>query len=113
MWPAWSAGAKQQGIEGGYDDLVFMGSGSVFHLTTPLRAVARYLSVHPADDFFRLWCDTIVGVIAPTKQLNIRFTALPCAEDDSRMCNLPDAVEHKTEAIRRARLVRDRALVAV
>jgi hypothetical protein len=29
MWPEWSAGAKEQGIENGYDDLVFPGSGSI------------------------------------------------------------------------------------
>jgi hypothetical protein len=61
------------------------------------------LSEWPNDDFFRLWCDTIIGVIAPTKQLDIRFQVLPCAEDETRMANLPDAVALKTEAIRRAR----------
>jgi hypothetical protein len=108
MWPEWSAGAKEQGIENGYDDLVFPGSGSISRLWLWEEALADYFSEWPNDDFFRLWCDTIIGVIAPTKQLDIRFQVLPCAEDETRMANLPDAVALKTEAIRRARAVRDR-----
>lgn len=112
MWPEWSDGARAQGIEGGYDDLVFAGSGSVYDAWVPSRAARRYVCTHPLDDFFRLWCDTIVGIIAPTKQLDIRFEALPCAENENRMCNLEGAVELKAEAIRRAREVRDRDRVA-
>jgi hypothetical protein len=77
MWPEWSAGAKDQGIENGYDDLVFPGSGSISRLWLWEEALADYLSEWPNDDFFRLWCDTIIGVIAPTKQLDIRFQILP------------------------------------
>ena len=112
MWPEWSQGAKTQGIPNGYDDLVFMGSGSVYDFDVPLHACARYLDHFPFDDFFKLWADTIIGILAPTHQLNIQFEALPEAEDDYRMCNLPDTVELKTEAIRRARWVRDEAVVA-
>ena len=111
MWPEWSAGAKAQGIEKGYDDLVFPGSGSVWDRATVHAAIDKYLEHFPIDDFFALWADTIVGVIAPTRQLDLRFAALPCAEDDNRMCNLPDAVENKTEAINRARWVRDERYV--
>jgi hypothetical protein len=107
MWPEWSAGAKEQGIENGYDDLVFPGSGSISDFWLWKSALSQYLEEWPLDDFFHLWSDTIIGVIAPTKQLDIRFQVLPCAEDESRMCNLPDAVELKTEAIMRARAVRD------
>ncbi len=107
MWPEWSLGAYQQGIQGGYDDLVFAGSGSVWDRQTVRMALDSYLDHFAVDEFFNLWADTIVGVIAPTKQLDIRFDALPCAEDDNRMCNLPDAVALKTEAINRARWVRD------
>ncbi len=111
MWPEWSQGAKDQGIPNGYDDLVFPGSGSVYHRAVPIMAASKYLDWFPEDDFFRLWCDTIVGTIAPSKQLDIRFEALPCAEDDNRMCNLPDAVEMKAEAIRRATWIRDEQYV--
>ena len=107
MWPDWSAGARAQGIRGGYDDLVFCGSGAVYDAHLPGQAVSRYLDHYPYDDFFLLWCDTIVGVLSPTRQLDIRFDALPEAEADYRMCNLPDAVAQKTEAIRRAREIRD------
>lgn len=107
MWPEWSAGAKAQGIENGYDDLVFPGSGSISERVLGTDCIDAYLEDWPYDDFFRLWCDTIIGVIAPTKQLDIRFQVLPCAEDETRMANLPDAVELKTEAIMRARKVRD------
>ncbi len=108
MWAEWSLGAYQQGISGGYDDLVFPGSGSVCDRNTTNEAVVSYIRHFPFDDdFFRLWCDTIVGVIAPTKQLDIRFDILPCAENDNRMCNLPDGVANKTEAINRSRWVRD------
>ena len=110
MWPEWSDGARQQGIENGYDDLVFMGSGSVFDRDLPQAAADRYLAEYPRDDFFLLWSDTIIGILAPTVQLDIRFEALPEAEAEYRMCNLPDAVEQKTEAIRRAREIRDRKL---
>lgn len=108
MWPEWSDGAKAQGIPNGYDDLVFMGSGSVYDRDLPAQAADRYLAHYPADNFFLLWADTIIGILAPTQALDIRFEALPEAEADYRMCNLPDAVEQKTEAIRRAREIRDR-----
>lgn len=112
MWGEWSDGARAQGIEGGYDDLVFAGSGSVYDWNLPWDTADLYLDHFPEDDFFRLWADTIVGVIAPSRQLDIHFDALPCAEAENRMCNLPDAVAQKTEAIRRARYVRDLATVA-
>lgn len=107
MWPEWSDGARRQGIEHGYDDLVFCGSGAVYDRDLPMRTAARYLEHYVLDDFFRLWCDTIVGVIAPTRQLDIRFDALPCAEAENRMANMPGAVALKAEAIRCARHVRD------
>jgi hypothetical protein len=103
MWPEWSDGARAQGIQDGYDDLVFAGSGSVYDAHVPAIAAARYLEQYPYDDFFLLWADTIIGVLAPNRQLDIRFDALPCAEDADRMCNLPDGTAMKTEAIRRAR----------
>lgn len=112
MWDAWSQGARDQGIARGYDDLVFAGSGSVYDANVPGDAVSRYLEWWPADDFFFLWADTIIGVLAPTKQIDVRFTALPCAENDNRMCNLPNAVLQKKEAISRARKIRDRSKVA-
>lgn len=111
MWKEWSDGAKKQGIRNGYDDLVFCGSGSVYDADTIWAAIDAYLDVYPFDDFFRLWCDTIVGVLAPTKQLPIVFEALPHAEAGNRMCNLPDAAALKTEAIMRARSVREAVLV--
>ncbi len=107
MWPEWSAGAREQGIENGYDDLVFPGSGSISDWSQWDFAVERYLERYPMDDFFRLWSDTIIGVICPTQQIDVRFDVLPYAEDDDRMANLPNAVEMKTEAITRARLVRE------
>ena len=106
MWPEWSDGARRQGIEGGYDDLVFPGSGSISHRDTWLDAIDLYLAEYPEDDFFRLWSDTLIGVIAPTRQLDLRFEILPVAENGRRMANLPDAVELKTEAIRRGREIR-------
>jgi hypothetical protein len=107
MWDEWSDEARRQGVEDGYDDLVFMGSGSVYDYRLPHEAAATYLEHFPEDDFFYLWADTIIGVIAPTKQLDIRFKALPHAEAANRICNQPDAVALKTEAIRRARQVRE------
>ncbi len=107
MWPEWSAGALKQGIENGYDDLVFPGSGSICDRELWLESVRRYVAQWPMDDFFKLWCDTIIGVISPTKQLDIRFAELPQADAENRMAHLPNAVALKTEAIRRARQVRD------
>ena len=107
MWPEWSAGAKKQGIEDGYDDLVFPGSGSISESWLWEACIAEYLDEWPMDDFFRFWCDTFIGVISPTRQLDIRFKTLPWAKADNRMAGLPDAVANKTEAIRRARLIRD------
>ncbi len=109
MWPDWSDGARRQGIENGYDDLVFPGSGSISDYTIWAEAVDRYLGQWPHDDFFKLWCDTIIGIIAPTVQLDLRFDELPHADADDRMSHLPDAVALKTEAIRRAREIRDYA----
>jgi hypothetical protein len=106
MWSEWSDGARRQGIENGYDDLVFPGSGSISHRDTWLDAVDAYLDQYPEDDFFRLWSDTLIGVIAPTRQLDLRFTTLPAAKNGRRMANLPDAVQLKAEAIRRGRQIR-------
>lgn len=107
MWPEWSDGARAQGIPDGYDDLVFCGSGSVYDADLPRQAVSRYLERYPYDDFFLLWSDTIIGVLTPNRQLDIRFDALPEAEADYRMCNQEGFTEQKAEAIRRAREIRD------
>jgi hypothetical protein len=109
MWEEWSDGATVQGIEGGYSDLAFPGAGSIYDRETPLVAAARYLEHHPLDDFFRVWCDAIIGIIAPTVWLDDRFEVLPCADSPNRICNLPDAHIQKREAIHRARAVRDYA----
>ena len=107
MWDEWSAGAAAQGIPHGYDDLVFAGSGAIYDRDIPPAAVDRYLECFPLDDFFRLWADTIIGIIAPTRQVDIRFEVLPSASDDYRMCNQSGAVQNKKDAIQRARAVRD------
>ena len=106
MWPEWSDGARRQGIENGYDDLVFPGSGSISHRDTWLDAIDKYLDLYPEDDFFRLWSDTLIGVIAPTRQLDLRFDELPWGNNTNRMAHMDDAVALKTEAIRRGRAVR-------
>lgn len=108
MWPEWSDGARRQGIPNGYDDLVFAGSGSVYDRDLPTRAAARYLQHYPLDDFFLLWSDTIIGILAPNQQLPLEFDSLPEADATYRMSWLPNGVAEKTEAIRRAREVRDR-----
>jgi hypothetical protein len=107
MWKDWSDGARRQGIEGGYDDLVFPGSGSISHRALWLDAHRRYLEHYPHDDFFRMWSDTIIGVITPTIQLPIRFEELEWGNNVNRMAHMDDAVTLKTEAIRRGREVRD------
>lgn len=107
MWPEWSDGARRQGIENGYDDLVFPGSGSISHRDTWLDALDQYLDHYPVDDFFRLWSDTLIGVIAPTRQLDIRFAELEWGNNANRMAHMENAVALKTEAIRRGREVRD------
>lgn len=112
MWPEWSDGARRQGIPGGYDDLVFPGSGAVYDAWIPGEASLRYLNAYPFDDFFRLWSDTIVGVLAETRQIDLRFDELPWAAGPGRMASLPNNAELKGEAIRRAREVRDREPVA-
>ncbi len=106
MWDEWSEGAKRQGIEHGYDDLVFPGSGSISDLALWELSIANYLAEWPDDEFFNLWSDTIIGVISPRIQLDLRFEALPCADDETRMSYLPDGIAQKTEAIRRAREIR-------
>jgi hypothetical protein len=107
MWKDWSDGARRQGIENGYDDLVFPGSGSISHRVLWTDAHARYLQRYPHDDFFRMWSDTIIGVISPTVQLPLAFAELDWGNNDNRMAHMEDAVALKTEAIRRAREVRD------
>jgi sulfur carrier protein ThiS len=111
MWKEWSNGARAQGIENGYDDLVFPGSGSIGHRALWIDAHRRYLEHYPHDDFFRLWSDTIIGVISPTVQLPLRFEELDWGNNANRMAHMDDAVALKTEAIRRAREVRDGVLV--
>jgi hypothetical protein len=106
MWYDWSEGARRQGIENGYDDLVFPGSGSISQRSLWEVAHARYLEHYPRDDFFRMWSDTIIGVISPTVQLDLRFDELDWGNNANRMAHMEDAVALKTEAIRRAREVR-------
>lgn len=106
MWDDWSAGAKKQGIPGGYDDLAFAGSGSIYDREIPLVAAARYLEHHPLDDFFRLWADCVIGVLAPSKNLPIVFEELAVADDPYRMCKQPEAAQLKGAAIARARHIR-------
>lgn len=113
MWEEWSYGAFKQGILGGYSDLVFAGSGSIYHADLPHIAAERYLKHFPFDDFFRLWADTIIGILAPNRQIDMRFEERPEGNDDYRMAHLPNGPELKGEAIRRARWVRDLAAVAV
>ena len=112
MWPEWSDGARRQGIENGYDDLVFPGSGSVTDIVVWTRAIDAYLGHYQRDDFFRLWSDTLIGTIAPTRQMDMRFSPLPWAEGPTRMAEMPDGVALKTEAIRRGRAVRETLAVA-
>ena len=112
MWDEWSAGAKKQGIDNGYDDLVFPGSGTITNRVIWEQAISAYLVDYELDDFFRLWCDTLIGTIAPTLALDLRFDELPHADNDNRMSHLPDGVKNKTEAIRRGREIR-RKLKAV
>jgi hypothetical protein len=107
MWDEWSDGARRQGIENGYDDLVFPGSGSISQRGLWLKSLERYLAHYAHDDFFQMWADTIIGVISPTIQLDIRFEELDWGNNDNRMAHMDDAVALKTEAIRRAREVRD------
>lgn len=103
MWPEWSDGARRQGIENGYDDLVFPGSGSISHRNTWLDALDEYTARYPVDEFFYMWSDTLIGTIAPTTQLDLRFDELPWGDNDNRMSHMENAVALKTEAIRRGR----------
>ena len=107
MWNQWSDGAARQGIAGGYTDIAFTGAGSVYDRETTLTAAARYLEHYPQDDFFRVWCDAIIGVIAPSKWIDERFMVLSYASNANRICNMENAASLKREAIRRARSVRD------
>lgn len=107
MWPEWSAGAEAQNIPGGYSDLAFPGSGSVYAWETPLLAAERYLNVYPSDDFFLTWCDAIIGVLAPTKQLDERFAVLPASGLPDRLARIDRGGVLKREAMLRARAIRD------
>ncbi len=107
MWEEWSNGARKQGIQNGYDDLVFAGSGSVYDASLPHQSAALYTEMYPVDEFFLLWADTILGIISPSKQLDLRFSEMDYAEADNRMANMENAVELKTQAIMRGRQIRD------
>jgi hypothetical protein len=109
MWPAWSDNAARQGIAGGYSDLAFPGSGSVYDREVPLMAATRYLALHPFDDFFRTWCDAVIGVLAPTAQLDERFRTLPAAFLPDRLSRTDTGGALKREAMERGRAIRDSA----
>jgi hypothetical protein len=109
MWPEWSAAAERQGIAGGYSDLAFPGSGSVYDREVPLVAAGRYLARHPLDEFFLTWCDAVIGVLAPTVQLDERFRTLPAAHLPDRLARLDKGGAKKREAMERARFIRDGA----
>lgn len=109
MWGEWRDAAARQGIEGGYADLAFPGSGSVYDREVPLVATGRYLTHHPLDDFFLTWCDAVIGVLAPTAQLAERFEVLSHAFLPNRLSRLDAGGAAKREAIERARRIRDGA----
>lgn len=102
----WSKTAARH-VPGGYSDLIFPGAGSVYDARVARDAIGRYLDVYPDDDFFRLWCDCVVGVLAPHKNVHLPHRVLPCARAAYRVCRQPRAHVDKAEAIRRAREIRD------
>ncbi len=91
-----------------YLDMAMFGRGAVYDRDLPATHLARYLAEWPADEFFLLYCDVILGVLAPTRRVDVGcFEELPQGYAPNRMNALPDFEAGKALAKERARAIRD------
>jgi len=92
----------------GYEDMAMFGRGAVYDRDIPERYLGLYLEHYPRDEFFLLYCDVILGVLAPTKRVDVGcFRELDHGYASNRMNALPGFERDKALAKRRARAIRD------
>jgi hypothetical protein len=98
----------------GYDDLPLVCGGAIVDERTLTAAEGRWHAEYDIDDDFLYYCDFAIGVLYPLfKQVRLPFEiVMEVAQDPSRLCNQPFAVEMKARVTERAQAIRDGAMVA-
>ncbi len=96
--------------DGGYGDLPLPCGGALYPVQESLEAIGAYRAEHPEwgrdEDAY---CDFLVGVLTPFKQLRLPFEInMPVAQHPSRLCNQPWAADAKARVVANARKIRDR-----
>jgi hypothetical protein len=92
-----------------YDELgcALVGAGALVPRALPQKALARYLKRYPLDDLFRTYCDIPVGILSPSKRVDLGYEILPCATAPNRVNLQPGQLERKRAMQRRAVEIRD------
>lgn len=103
--------------DGGYGDLPLPCGGALYPVAESWGAIDAYREEYGLHTWGRdedAYCDFLVGVLTPFKQLRLPFEInMPVAQHPSRLCNQPWAAQAKADVTGRARAIRDRELAAV
>lgn len=96
--------------DGGYGDLPMPPGGALYPRHESWEAIYAYQREH--DDWGRdeeAYCDFLVGVQVPFKQLHLPFhIEMSIAQGPERLCNQPWAADAKARVTANARAIRDR-----
>lgn len=81
----------------GYDALgcALVGAGALVPRALPQKALVSYLHRYPMDDLFRTYCDIPVGILSPSKRVDLGYEILPCATASNRVNLQPGQLERK------------------
>lgn len=100
--------------DGGYGDLPLPCGGALYPVEESWQAINAYRADFEWGRDEDAYCDFLVGVLTPFKQLHLPFEInMPVAQHPSRLCNQPWAAEAKRRVVENARRIRDREPVTV
>jgi len=88
---------------------VMLGAGSLIDKGLAGQAISRYLEHHPFDDDLMVYCDCVVGALAPSFRVDFGYELLPWADGPGRMSTTPGCWERKAMMDDRAFRIRDAA----
>lgn len=86
---------------------VMLGAGSLIDKGLAGAALDRYLAVHPFDDDLLVYCDCVVGALAPSHRVDLGYELLPWADGPDRISTQPGCWERKSMMDARAFRIRD------
>ena len=98
----------------GYEDLPLVCGGAVVDRGLCFDSIVQYAAEWPLDEAFQYEADFVVGVLYPSfRHLHLPFEInMEIAQHHTRLVNQPWQHELKFEITERARVIRDRSLVA-